>query len=73
MSLKSMLKFLVPLHITEPWEYGNVNGTLARRHRKTGECQFVLWKKGQQGHQEDYWHRFGDGHEAYFIPDRKQP
>jgi hypothetical protein len=49
-----------------PWEYGAVNGRPARRHILTGECQFVLWKAGKQGHTEDYWHRFGAGHEKHF-------
>jgi hypothetical protein len=49
-----------------PWEHGAVNGRPARRHILTGECQFVLWKAGKQGHTEDYWHRFGAGHEKHF-------
>lgn len=50
------------------WEYGTLNERVARRHRKTGECQFVLWEAGEQGHKEDYWHCFGAGHDVYFIP-----
>lgn len=37
------------------WEYGIANGMPARRHRKNGNVQFVLWKAGQQGHNEDFW------------------
>lgn len=48
------------------WEHGTVNGKTARRHQITGECQFVLWEAGEQGYAEDYWHRFGDGHEKHF-------
>ena len=42
------------------WEYGTAgaNATPARRHTKRGNVQFVLWKAGEQGHTEDYWHDF---------------
>lgn len=40
------------------WEYGTCNGSKARRHRKKGNVQMVLWKAGQQGHKEDFWHNF---------------
>ena len=51
------------------YEFGTVsNGTPARRNRLTGEVQFVLWKAGEQGHAEDYWHEFGDGWETTFKP-----
>ena len=33
----------------------------ARVDNKTGDVEFVLWKKGEQGHKEDFWHRMGDG------------
>jgi hypothetical protein len=48
------------------WEHGTVNGQPARRHKITRECQFVLWKAGEQGYKEDHWHRYGDGHEKNF-------
>ncbi len=51
------------------YEYGHVGDTPARRNRMTGEVQFVLWKAGEQGHQQDYWHKFGDGWEKRFAPD----
>ena len=53
------------------WEHGTVNGQAARRHKITGGCQFVLRKAGEQGHTEDYWHRFGDGHEKHFRMNEK--
>lgn len=31
------------------------DGKRARRHRKTGVVQFVMWNAGEQGHAEDYW------------------
>lgn len=40
------------------WEHGRCRDRPARRDRITGEVQFVLWKAGEQGHQQDYWHRF---------------
>lgn len=40
------------------WEYGRCHDRLARRHKASGEVQFILWKAGQQGHAENYWHRF---------------
>ena len=52
-----------PLH-----EYGNCLGLNARRNRITGDVEFVLWKTGEQGHLEDYWHRFGLGAEQHFKP-----
>lgn len=33
---------------------GSNNGQ-ARRHR-SGRVEFVLWKAGERGHTEDYWH-----------------
>lgn len=37
------------------WIYGTCRGRIARKHRKNGNVQFVLWKAGEQGHGEDYW------------------
>ncbi|OIR11010.1 hypothetical protein GALL_71810 [mine drainage metagenome] len=42
----------------EEWEYGQVEGRRARRHRNNGNVQFVLWEAGSQGHHEDFWHDF---------------
>lgn len=42
------------------WIYGTVempHGIVsARKHRIKGNVQFVLWKAGEQGHKEDFWH-----------------
>jgi hypothetical protein len=35
----------------------------------TGEVQFVLWKADEQGHEKDYWHKFGPGWDMHFKPD----
>jgi hypothetical protein len=52
------------------WEYGTLEtGTKARRHKATGEIQFVLWKAGEQGHVEDFYYQAGYGHQ--FIPEEK--
>lgn len=40
------------------WQPGICQDKPARRHRFSGEVQFVLWKAGEQGHTEDYWHAF---------------
>jgi len=50
------------------WEYGLCSKSIARRHKTNGEVQFVLWKAGEQGHTEDYWHPFGYGHAEFFRP-----
>lgn len=51
------------------YEYGTVRETKARRDRRTGEVQFVLWKAGEQGHEADYWHKFDDSWWPLFVPD----
>jgi len=43
---------------TPVWEYGEVDGQPARRDKKRGNVQFVLWKAGEQGHEADCWHNF---------------
>ncbi len=40
------------------WVYGTCRDRNARKHRKNGNVQFVLWKAGEQGHTEDCWHDF---------------
>ncbi len=42
----------------DPWIYGLCNERPARKHRKNGNVQMKLWKAGEQGHTEDYWHNF---------------
>lgn len=43
----------------DEWEYGTAcNSRPARRNKKRGNVQFVLWKAGEQGHADDYWHDF---------------
>lgn len=49
------------------FEYGYVEvkkGSFvdARKNIKTGEVQFILWLKGEQGNNEDYWHCFDRSH-----------
>lgn len=52
-----------PLYI-----YGRVEGRVARKNRKTGAVQFVLWKAGEQGHAEDYWHNMDPSRWSLFTP-----
>ena len=48
---------LARLFKKEEWEYGFFReGLPARRHKKNGSVQFILWKAGEQGHKEDFWH-----------------
>lgn len=58
------------------WEYGKVIRTnslptVARRNKLSGEVQFVLWKKGEQGHKEDYWHKFDNSWYQLFKTDEE--
>lgn len=39
----------------------------ARKNNITGDVEFVLWKAGEQGHKEDYWHKMGDGWSKLFV------
>lgn len=55
-----------------PWIYGTCNGVRARRRARWGrDVQLVLWKAGQMGHAEDFWHPFHDSHWPNCIPDPK--
>jgi hypothetical protein len=38
-----------------------------RMDTRSGRVQFILWRAGEQGHSEDYWHDMGSGWERYFI------
>ena len=47
----------------------NLDGSVrhkARLDNKTGMAQWVLWKAGEQGHTEDFWHNMGYGWELQF-------
>lgn len=37
------------------WVYGVCNGRKARRDKKSGRVQFIMWKAGEQGHKKDCW------------------
>ena len=73
--LDSKLQTIVSsIHVWfNPWEYGYYrlmdNSALfkARKHRKTGKVQFILWHASPLEHDNDVWH---DLDSAYtFIPD----
>lgn len=51
------------------WEYGTCRDRKARRHNKNGNVQFVLWKAGEQGHKEDWWHDF----DSFWWPEFNLP
>ena len=62
--------------MSDEWEYGTVkmdefgNETIVRR--KGRKIQFVLWKAGEQGHKEDYWHDMGPGWLEKFRPSERE-
>jgi len=51
------------------WEYGicGPNMKHARRHRRKGNVQFILWKAGQHEHTEDFWYDFDQSWWDTFI------
>lgn len=51
------------------FEYGTLNNKKARRHTVNKNVQFVLWKKGEQGHTEDYWINSDSSWWSGFIKD----
>lgn len=53
------------------WEYGTCNGRNARRNKKTGAVQFVLWEAGEAGHTVDYWHNFDSSWWSSFIKEKQ--
>lgn len=56
--------------VIEPHDYGicfvNDQWLHARRLRKSGRVQFVLWRAGENGHEQDYWHDMHQSHWRYF-------
>ncbi len=50
--------------VVAPWAPPREN---IRLDTETGRVQFVLWRVGEQGHSQDYWHNMGEGWEEYFI------
>ena len=55
-----LLKWFRARHYRHTWELGSCGNSNrpARRHRKNGNVQFLLWPAGEQGHRVDYWHDF---------------
>lgn len=52
----------------DEWEWGHINGTTARRHIRNKNVQFLLWKPGEQGHPEGYWHDYDPSWWPLFVP-----
>lgn len=52
------------------WTYGTCSGKLARRHKINKNVQMKLWKAGEQGNKEDYWHNFDRSWWHEFIPNK---
>lgn len=68
------MNFLQRLFTKKPvWIYGTCRGREARKHRKKGNVQFVLWPAGKQGHVVDYWHNFHSDWWHLFIASENQP
>ena len=51
------------------WEYGLAGSDLktARRHRKNGNVQFLIWKPGEQGWPNGKWVNFDSSWWKTFI------
>ncbi len=59
----------------DPWEYGTCFANdqkpqIARRHKKKGNVEFILWKAGERGNTEDFWIDFHSDHWRNFKFDR---
>lgn len=48
------------------WEYGKLDGKIARRHRLGGNVQFVMWSEGHMvngfTYPEDWWLNYDSSH-----------
>lgn len=49
-------------------EYGTCKSKHARRNKKSGNVQFVLWKAGEQGHNNEWWCDFDSSWWVGFEP-----
>ena len=49
------------------WEYGTCDGSPARRHKANKNVQFILWKAGEEGHKEDFWHNLDSSYWNSFV------
>lgn len=70
------MNFVKLIHLTmgsavaDRYEYGTIGtGLKARRSIRTGKVEFELWKPGEQGHADGYWHIVGSGWETTFVVD----
>lgn len=54
--------------VEECWEYGTCNGIEVRKHKTEGNVQMILWNKGEQGYDEDYWHNLDKSYWKEFVP-----
>jgi hypothetical protein len=53
------------------WIYGTCNNLHARKNKRKGNVQMKLWKAGEQGHKEDYWHNFDSSWWNQFEPNKQ--
>lgn len=68
----SSLLYKLGLKCAIEYEYGTIsNGMPVRRNKVTHEVEFILWRAGQQGHKQDYWHIVGDGWAYTFTKDER--
>ena len=52
-----MMAVLTKPKVVPEYEYGFFRDCQpARRNKRTGHVQFILWEAGEQGHLEDFWH-----------------
>ena len=77
-----LFKFLSRIWRASVWEYGRIitdtptmfgdrmdPNRVHRRHRFKHNVQFVLWRAGEQGHTEDYWHDMNEFWWEFFVKD----
>ena len=66
-TIKAKLKwFLCGVGISV-WIYGTCHDREARKHKLKGNVQFVLWKKGEHGYKNAFWHNFEHSWWVQFV------
>lgn len=60
------MAWLKRLFTKHKYEYGEIRGKVSRRNLKNGEVQFILWRAGEHGHKDHYWHRYDPTHWVHF-------
>lgn len=64
---KSYYNNFLQSRIDREYIYGICNNVKARKHKRNGNVQFVLWKVGEMDNKEPIWHDFDSSHWHKFI------